>query len=138
MDLTYSNAKFAMAIRDVWTPHDGGSVYFNSFICGHVYPIIDMSYDNNRAVETEKARYYLPIGRHDRGTNEFCKDFILVESEDTEVEPYTSLKKIRATISEISDRHHEELSPIRKRHNEEIGPYRKELYRLEDIIGIPR
>lgn len=137
--LNYSDAKFAMAIRDVWTEHDGGPVSFNSFKRGHVYPILDSEIrGGTRCVVTDSARYFLPIGYFDRGSNEFNKDFILVDSLDSVVEPYSSILKLEENISSIRKRYSEEMKPICERRDNELKPIEAELHILEDKLKLSK
>lgn len=135
--LNYSDAKFAMAIRDVWTEYDGGPVSFNSFKRGHVYPILDSGVrGGTRCVETDQAKYFLPVGYFDRESNEFNKDFILVEALDSVVEPYSSILKLEEEVSTIRKRYAEEIRPIYERRDNELKPIEAELRMLEEKIKL--
>ncbi len=130
--LNYTNAQFAMAIKDVWTPHDDGSTSFNSFKRGHIYQILDSNvYAGTRFVDSDRAKYFLPVGYYDRETNEFNKNFILVESVDSIVEPYTTILKLEKEKDYIQRKYLEEIRPICERRDDELKSIKTKINELE-------
>ena len=128
--LSYETAEFAMAKKDIWVNADGHR--YIGYKTGFIYPIHAVS--ENRRIETDKSMFYLPINTYAKYLDDFEDKFVLAKSGSDYIEPYSTIRVLRAELYSIESKHCDELKPIFKRHAEEKSEIKDKIEKLEQSV----
>ena len=129
-ELSYETAKFAMAKKDIWVNADGHR--YIGYKTGVIYPIRTVSED--RRIETDKSMFYLPINTYSKYLDDFEDKFVLARLNSEYIEPYSTIRALRAELDSIESKHCDELKPIFKRHAEEKSELKDKIEKLKKSV----